>query len=271
MEIRYDKKTKRLLYFKTLSSHNWDRQWNTFDIKHTSENLSKYNLIRRITQKYLDTHDGPIIEGGCGLGQFVYSLTEAGYNCIGIDTAEGTIAKIKQIFPHLDVKHMDVNRLDFPDNYFVGYWSLGVIEHFRNGYDEIIDEMFRVIKPGGYIFLTVPAMSLLRRYKALSGQYPILSKDSGSNENKNFYQFVLCPDRVIKDFCERRFIFLKSGFMYGIKGLKDEISVLRKPIEFLDKVRHKNIITKLLVLVLDCILAPIAGHTCIFIFQKPLH
>ena len=31
-------------------------------------------------------------------------------------------------------------KLNFEDSYFDGYWSLGVIEHFIKGYDDIIEE-----------------------------------------------------------------------------------------------------------------------------------
>jgi len=53
----------------------------------------------------------------------------------------------------------DVRKLNFPDHYFDGYWSLGVIEHFYKGYDEIIHKIYRVLHPGGFLFLTVPEMS----------------------------------------------------------------------------------------------------------------
>ena len=43
------------------------------------------------------------------------------------------------------------------------------IEHFIDGYDAILSEMYRVIKEGGYLFLTVPSMSIIRKVKAALG------------------------------------------------------------------------------------------------------
>jgi len=42
--------------------------------------------------------------------------------------------------------------LKFPNNFFDGYWTLGVIEHFWEGYNQIIEEAKRVIKPGDIYF-----------------------------------------------------------------------------------------------------------------------
>ena len=45
------------------------------------------------------------------------------------------------------------------------YWSLGVIEHFFNGYKEIAEEANRILKNKGFIFLTFPSMNILRKQK----------------------------------------------------------------------------------------------------------
>ena len=76
------------------------------------------------------------------------------------------ILKINSVLPELMITHGDIRQLDFDDGSFHGYWSWGVIEHYMDGYDSIRTEMFRVIQNHGYLFLTVPTMSLLRETKA---------------------------------------------------------------------------------------------------------
>lgn len=270
MKIEYDRQTKRLLYFKSDSIHSWDKQWAMFDIKNTAMTLSGFNLVSRTTKKYLNIHDGPILEGGCGLGQFVYGLTKTGYDCVGIDNAEETVARIRQTFSDLNVKVMDVTKLDFPDNHFAGYWSLGVIEHFQNGYDEIVDEMFRVVMPGGYVFLTVPAMSRLRKCKAVFGKYPEISCNMEKGEDI-FYQYAFSPEELKKDFRDNGFNLITASFKGGIKGLRDEVPIFGRAMRFLNEIRQKNIATKCLFVLLDALIAPLAGHVCFFVFQKPKH
>ena len=74
---------------------------------------------------------------------------------------------MNKIDPNLNIKFSDVKHLFLEDNSVAGYWSLGVIEHFWDGYSEISNEMLRVIKPEGFLFITHPYISSLRRLKIL--------------------------------------------------------------------------------------------------------
>ena len=133
--------------------------------------------VTRITRKYLRPVDGVILEGGCGDAVHVAALAASGYRCIGIDSAEQTVSALQSAFPELDVRLGDVRHLDFDDAAFAGYWSIGVIEHFWDGYGPIVQEMSRVVRTGGYLFLTFPYMSPVRRLKARLGLYPRLETD----------------------------------------------------------------------------------------------
>lgn len=98
----------------------------------------------------------------------------------------------------------DVRKLDFLYNYFAGYWSIGVIEHLSSGYDDIAKEMSRVIKPGGYLFLSFPYMSYLRRLKSKSRMYIEFLNQT----HHNFYQFALNAIPVIHYFERLGFILI---------------------------------------------------------------
>jgi len=60
------------------------------------------------------------------------------------------------------VKVGDIRKLNFPDGYFDAYYSGGVIEHFEDGIAPQLGEAHRVLKEGGYFFVTVPHMNLCR-------------------------------------------------------------------------------------------------------------
>lgn len=263
----YDCKNHRLVFYKIPNTADWDQTWLDQNIKQKCLNLSKHNFVRRITKKFIHPAQGPTLEAGCGTGKFVFSLSKAGYETYGIDTAEKTIDEIKKNFPDLKVSVMDVRNLEFPDNFFAACWSLGVIEHFENGYQNVIKEMHRTLKPGGYIFLTSPTMSPLRKLKARKRKYPELT-----NQNKppgcEFYQYALEPELIIKDCKKIGLKLIKQRKRAGIKGLKDEINALRKPLQWLTDNHGKNIIIKLFFIALDNFLAPITGHTEFFIFKK---
>jgi len=269
MNTVYDQSRKCLVcYDKVASSEYWDNHWNDSKILKSYKSMNKHNYFCRLTRKYLSLESGPILEGGCGIGQFVDLFTRIGYHCIGIDTAANTIDKISKLSPDLDFSLMDVTQLDFPEDHFAGYWSFGVIEHFYNGYDGVLNEMQRVVKPGGYVFITVPTLSILRKLKIKLGCYKKLANAPDTHNDAMFYQFILPPGKVIDDFKAKNFkvrCIHKTG---GLTGLKNDISLLRKPLEYFLSIRQKHLIFKVAYRVLDAVLSPIAGRTCIFVFQK---
>ena len=270
MQVLYDSSEKRLVCYRKKSDNAfWDIHWSKEDILRSHNSMSKYNLVIRVTKKYIHPDDGPILEGGCGVGQFVYLLSEGGYECIGIDTAEKTIKRVQRTNPSLNLKIMDVRDLKFPDNYLAGYWSMGVIEHFFHGYNDILNEMHRVVKPGGYLFVTVPVMSVLRRVKAYFGFYERVNNSVQNDLNKSaFYQFILPHEKIINDFKKKGLKFVEMRSKGGIKGLNDEIMIFKSLFRLISELRNKNIVFKSLSKLLEIILSPLAGHMKLFVFRK---
>ena len=107
-----------------------------------------------------------VLEGGCGRGNKVAALANAGFEAIGVDFAADSVRQARLDYPGLDIREGDVRALPFTAEFFDGYWSIGVIEHFWEGYDSILAEASRVLRPGGFLFLTAPWLSPYRRSKA---------------------------------------------------------------------------------------------------------
>ena len=96
----------------------------------------------------------------------------------------------------MDIRQGDVRSLELESDSIDGYWSIGVIEHFYEGYSDISREMHRGLRSGGYVFLSFPSMNPLRKIKGKLGLY----QDFNENKINDFYQFCLDPDDVIKNF-----------------------------------------------------------------------
>jgi len=138
---------------------NWDGDWQQ---KCSTPPEVRHELIGTMMR-----HLKPgmrLLEGGCGDGRYVRHLSGLGIETVGVDFARATVEKINALFPELDVRVGDIRNLDFPDNHFDGYYSGGVIEHFEDGVDRQLAEACRVLKSGGYFFVTVPHMNLSRRW-----------------------------------------------------------------------------------------------------------
>lgn len=259
----YDKENKRLLLFEERATADfWDKHWQSNDFAKSVCYGKHSRLIKKITTRFLKK-GAKVLEGGCGAGQNVYTLQKLGYDCYGVDFAEETIKKIRQYFPELKVDIQDLKKLNFSDNFFDGYWCLGVIEHSFEGYGDILTEALRVIKPSGFLFLTFPFMSPLRKIKACLGIYSLFS---GKEKRDNFYEFILNKDEVKNNICSCGFIFVSGYSLDAIKGLKDEISFLRP---FLKRVyQSRNILIRVMRYLISIVTAPFCGHLKLMIFQK---
>ncbi len=265
MKTYYDRENRRLVYFgKSASPDFWDSHWETKNLRESVEGGKNSRLVVKTLRKYIPDKKGQILEGGCGRGQVVYCMHAHGYESVGIDFAKKTVEKTKRIFPELDVRVGDVRNLPFPDNHFVGYWSIGVIEHFLKGYHDILEEMRRVLISGGYIFLTFPYMSSLRKFKAKLGLY----KEFDRGEIENFYQFVLDPDTVIKDSEATGFRLVEKGPRSGIKGFKDEVGIFKPLLQKLYDYKGESMWVIGFRFVLDKLLAIFAGHTMFLVLRN---
>lgn len=269
-KIFYSIDKKCLVYTKEeADSKFWDFHWNT-DAKDSlkMDILAGKNdlFVAPITKKFLKPKKScRILEGGCGKGSYVYSLECSGYDAYGVDYAEKTIRRIQQAIPKLKVVIGDVRSLPYDNEYFDGYWSLGVIEHFWDGFGPIATEMNRVLKKGGYLFLTFPCLSPLRKKNISARKYPLLK---GGKKPDDFYQFALDPELVRKHFQKIGFSVVRENLVDGLKGILDETHhpvVFRLLYKFYNT---KNPILRIIKLGISVLTAPYSGHLMLFVLKK---
>lgn len=130
----------------------------------------------RLFLKYLPK-GAKILEAGCGLGQVVLALRSRGFDCYGLDFAELVMATLNERFPDVPFHQGDIRSLPYTDAFFGSYISLGVIEHFIKGQEEMLCEAARVTKPGGYIFVSVPALNGYRKFRCNHGLYDTVATE----------------------------------------------------------------------------------------------
>jgi len=275
MKFLNKEKNELLFLYKNASSSFWDTKWirNWDKYKNTLFKLSPRSQICRITSRFLSPKDGPVLEGGCGMGNNVFYLDAMNYEVIGIDYAKKIVKKVNFEFPNLKILYGDIRNIPFSDNFFSGYWSFGVIEHYLNGYVDIIKEMKRVIKPKGYLFICFPYMSPFRRFKSKIHLYKIIDGDYKRSNKlyKSFYQFYLNKDLVIKDLEVLGFKLKYMETYSGIKGFKDEIFIfkffLKRFFQLLYNSEKPRFIIYLKEL-LNTLLEKKCGNGILLVFQK---
>ncbi len=108
--------------------------------------------------KYADTlrparAGSRVLDVGCGVGQVVARLTEAGFEAHGVDVSEPNIARARQISARCQI--YDGRRLPFADCCFASAGALNVLEHVDEP-EAFIAELVRVVEPGGRVVLSSP-------------------------------------------------------------------------------------------------------------------
>jgi SAM-dependent methyltransferase len=216
-----------LAYFREQATAEfWDKHWSAADLQNLLRSSRDDGLFVPLVKKYLPAH-GLVLEGGCGTGHIVHALQYQGYKAIGVDFAAETIQKIKDVAPELDVRVGDVRALNLPNASLDGYISVGVIEHFWDGYEPIVKEMYRTLKVGGFLFVSFPYLSPLRRLKVALHMYPFKESATLDDQQERFYQFALTAGKVQTNL-ESLGFQLKEQLTYdGIKGFKDEVAVFK--------------------------------------------
>jgi ubiquinone/menaquinone biosynthesis C-methylase UbiE len=102
----------------------------------------------------------PMLEVGCGAGFTTLSLASRGYEVTAFDSVSTMLDLTRQAASDLGLKNQvrtalgDVHRLQFRDGEFMLVIALGVLPWLHSP-QRAIQEIKRVLRPGGYALLTV--------------------------------------------------------------------------------------------------------------------
>ncbi|MFX0020541.1 MAG: methyltransferase domain-containing protein [Candidatus Hermodarchaeota archaeon] len=205
---------RKLFYFDNNSRCTiWNGMWSSRTIEQELEACKIETAPRVLFLNYLPKN-GKIIDAGCGFGKWVIFLSERGYEVIGVDNNNLAITKLKQFRSSLKVDFGNILKLNYPDNFFDAYISMGVIEHFEDGPLLALKEAYRVLKPNGLIFVSTPTVNIIRKifiqpilnvinrfYYTFTKFYNFLNKNNlidrkfkkdkrEKKERKNYYHFI---------------------------------------------------------------------------------
>lgn len=153
---------KEYFFSKSPKHKVWDEMWIKRTIEQELEACEMESPPRNLFLTLI-SKDSKIIDAGCGFGKWVIYLRQNGYDIIGIDNSEQAISKLKDYDKSIKIEIGDVLNINYPDNSFDVYISMGVIEHFEDGPIPALKEAFRVLKPNGLIFVSVPTVNIIRK------------------------------------------------------------------------------------------------------------
>ncbi len=168
----------------------YDKQW-----KKELESIRQPRGLRRLLFRYyfLSRYDiteslissgERVLDVGCGEGSMLRRLSPRFKELYGLDVSSTAIQeaqeKKEQMCPEEASKFKFTlgnadNSLPFPDNFFDAIISIAAMEHIYDLFF-LVGEMYRVLKPNGYVVVEVPNIAYLKhRLALLVGRLPVTS------------------------------------------------------------------------------------------------
>jgi 2-polyprenyl-3-methyl-5-hydroxy-6-metoxy-1,4-benzoquinol methylase len=103
---------------------------------------------------------GSLLDIGCGGGNFLLSMQNLGWKVEGVEFNESAVKTCRK--SGLTVFHGELAAASFPDDTFDVVTARHVIEHIPDPCS-FVSEIFRIVKPGGFIILKTPNSLALAR------------------------------------------------------------------------------------------------------------
>jgi len=168
---------------------------------------------------------GKILDIGCQEGELCYQLSQMGYEPYGVEIVEDLINAAKSKYPHIKFKSADCEKnIPFDDKFFDIVWAGDVIEHIRFT-DTFINEVNRVLKPGGVFVLTTPVHNRVKNI--------IISLcNFESHFNPEFPHLRFYTVKSLKSVLERRgFKMLSVKYIGRIRPISSSMFVQAEKVE----------------------------------------
>jgi ubiquinone/menaquinone biosynthesis C-methylase UbiE len=141
---------------------------------------------RRVDMISSTLRDGDkILELGCGTGYFTKELTKLNIQITAIDISPELIEEAQKEIQSENVSFQIQNayQMDFRDNLFDAVVGSSVLHHLEIG--KAVSEIFRVLKPGGFIAFTEPNM--MNPQIALQKNIPWLKRKLGDSPDETAF------------------------------------------------------------------------------------
>ena len=148
------------------------------------------------------------LDAGCGGGRNTIAMARLGAaEAHGIDIGAAGVADAREraaTLPNVTFQQASVEAIPYPDETFDVVWCAGVLMHVGND-EKALDELSRVLKPGGLLYMLVyatggmrwPLIQLLKPIAAEIGQETMEAAVEASgiaaNKRRTFIDDLFCP------------------------------------------------------------------------------
>jgi SAM-dependent methyltransferase len=132
-------------------------------------------MVEEMFTKYPISQGGTVLDIGCGQGVALELFIQRQLRPIGITLNAEDLAVCRK--NGYEVYEMDQSFLDFDDERFDLVWCRHCLEHSIFPYFTL-SEIFRVMRPGAYLYIEVPAPDTSCRHQDNQNHYSTLGKSA---------------------------------------------------------------------------------------------
>jgi ubiquinone/menaquinone biosynthesis C-methylase UbiE len=141
----------------TLSQEYWEQVPHN-ELPHFASD-EKTDAELKVLRRFLKPTD-QILDLGCGWGRITYAMATSGYDVVGVDLSKNllTYARQRSVESGMKIRfdQRSLKSIPYPDGSFdkvICLW--GAYNHLPSTTEQInsMDEMFRVLQPGGMAFI----------------------------------------------------------------------------------------------------------------------
>jgi ubiquinone/menaquinone biosynthesis C-methylase UbiE len=166
------------------------------------------------------------LDAGCGGGRYSIAMAMMGAeSVVGMDVSQTGLADARRRAAALDMKqvvfqHGSVLDLPFPDREFDFVLCSGILHH-TVGVERGMAELYRVVKPGGWVFLLLYGAGglywssnlVMRPFADILGEQEVIrclkAANLPANKRRTILDSLFCP--ILETYTEERVDFLLRG------------------------------------------------------------
>lgn len=157
----------------------------------------------------LDLVDKNILDIGCYNGTFLSLIKNKNNNFYGIEASDYGVEECKK--KNIQVKQFffdDKSTIPFENNFFDIIIAGEIIEHIYDT-DFFLEEIYRILKPGGKLLLSTPNVaSLGRRIMLALGISPILETSPNESDSSGHIRYF--TDKTLAELLKKHKFIFKS-------------------------------------------------------------
>jgi len=127
------------------------------DLNNFPEHKPKNRI--KLSYNWLDVHIENLLDGGCSYGYGTKYLAQKSENTYGIDVNPIHISVAGKRYKHINFRQGVLENTDFNSEFFDAIVLNDVLEH-TNDKVKTLNEMYRILKPGGMIIISTPHKGL---------------------------------------------------------------------------------------------------------------